>query len=80
MGEAAKFGLGSVKLRERLEVMVKRTPLVLERFGFDLGPLEKVKRRISRRETLSDELLLKYQAGQSMKEIFQFLSKTYTRG
>jgi carboxylate-amine ligase len=79
MGEAAKFGLGSLKLRERLEVIVKRAPLVLKRFGFDLGPLEKVKKRISRRETLSDELLLKYQDGQSMKKIFQFLSKIYTK-
>ncbi|MDC0255103.1 glutamate-cysteine ligase family protein [Bacteriovoracales bacterium] len=77
MGEASKRGLRSDKLRKRLEQIVKRAPLSLEKFGFDLSSLEKVKKRIRERKTLSDELLLKYQEGSSLKDIFRFLSKIY---
>ncbi|MEE2744118.1 MAG: hypothetical protein VYD54_09435, partial [Bdellovibrionota bacterium] len=77
MGEASKWGLRSDKLRERLEQIVKRTPISLERFGFDLSSLEKVKKRIEERKTLSDELLLKYQEGSSLKDIFRYLSRIY---
>ena len=77
MGEASKKGLRSDKLRERLEQVVKRAPMALEKFGFDLSSLEKVKKRIGERKTLSDELLLKYQEGSSLKDIFRYLSKIY---
>ncbi len=77
LGEASKFGLGSKKLRERLETLLDRVPMTLSQLPFNLKPLTKIRQRIETKTTLSDELLKSVDEGKSMKEIFQFLSQIY---
>ncbi|MEC8624682.1 MAG: glutamate-cysteine ligase family protein [Bdellovibrionota bacterium] len=77
LGEASRLGLQSKKLRERLLYLLNRGPAVLGHLEFDLNPLEKIRKRIEKKETLSDELLSGLRRGNSMESIFKFLSKVY---
>ncbi|WP_291177749.1 glutamate-cysteine ligase family protein [Gimesia sp.] len=57
LGAISRFGLEAETVRERATAVLTRSPVVLEKYGFDIGPLSVMQRRLETGRLPADDII-----------------------
>tara|TARA_R110002072_G_scaffold161403_1_gene312920 strand:- start:25313 stop:26464 length:1152 start_codon:yes stop_codon:yes gene_type:complete len=71
LGAIARFGLEAETVRERARAVLTRSPAVLEKHGFDIGPLSVMQRRLEIGRLPADDIIDCFRATGSLEHVLR---------
>lgn len=71
LGAIARFGLEAEIVRERATAVLTRSPAVLERYGFDIGPLSVMQHRLEAGRLPADDLIDHFRQSGSLEDVLR---------
>ena len=71
LGAVARFGLDAETVRERAGEVLARAPAVLERFGFDAGPLQIMNERLETGRLPSEDIVDLFEKTNSLADVLR---------
>lgn len=71
LGAVARFGLEAETVRERAGQVLARAPAVLDRYGFDAGPLNVMNERLETGRLPADDIVEQFQKHESLADVLR---------
>lgn len=71
LGAIARFGLDAETVRERATAVLTRSPVVLAKYGFDIGPLSVMQHRLETGRLPADDIIDKFRETGSLEEVLR---------